>query len=262
MKKVRIVHHRVLHPARAAWRLGLEAWRVIAVAAAALASGLVLAGADAQGDGAPPEWGARVEQLALQAAQAALGPRTDVKIEVQAGRLDPRLRLAPCARVDFYLPAGQRPWGSSRVGVRCLEGPSRWNVFLPLTVRVWAPAVEVAAALPAGTTLAPEHLRMGTADWALSDAPPATEIASLAGRQLARPLAAGDAIRDSDLKKRQWFAAGDTVQLVARGRGFSVSGEARAMSAGIEGQTARVRTDNGRLLSGVAVGPNRVEVSL
>lgn len=262
MKKVRFIPHRVLRPARAAWRLGLEAWRVIAIAAAALASGLVLAGADDHADGAPPEWGARVEQLALQAAQAALGPRTDVKIEVQAGRLDPRLRLAPCARVDFYLPAGQRPWGSSRVGVRCLEGPSRWNVFLPLTVRVWAPAVEAAAALPAGTTLAPEHLRMGTADWAMSDAPPATEIAALAGRQLVRPLAAGDAIRDADLKKRQWFAAGEPVTIVAAGRGFSVATEGIAMTPGIEGQPARVRVEGGRTLTGLPKPNRRIEVPL
>ena len=79
---------------------------------------------------------------------------------------------------------------------------------------------------------------------------------------LARPLPAGAAVRQSDLKQRQWFAAGDTVQLVARGSGFSVTGEGQAMSAGIEGQTVRVRTDNGRMLSGQAVGLNRVEVQL
>jgi flagella basal body P-ring formation protein FlgA len=87
-------------------------------------------------------------------------------------------------------------------------------------------------------------------------------VARLVGRVLARPLAAGSAVRDADLKQRQWFGAGDTVQLLARGNGFSVSGEGKARSAGIEGQTVRVRTEAGRVLTGLAVGQNRVEVQL
>ena len=64
------------------------------------------------------------------------------------------------------------------------------------------------------------------------------------------------------LRRRRWFAAGDTVRLVAQGRGFSVSGEAQALGPGLEGQVVRVRTDSGRVLSGLAVGHNRVEVQL
>ena len=69
-------------------------------------------------------------------------------------------------------------------------------------------------------------------------------------------------MRPGDLKQRQWFGAGDTVKLVARGSGFSVSGEGQALSAGVEGQPVRVRIEGGRVLSGLAVGLNRVEVPL
>ena len=82
------------------------------------------------------------------------------------------------------------------------------------------------------------------------------------GRTLARPLPAGAAGAPGRPEQRQWFAAGDTVQVVARGQGFSVSGEGQALSPGIEGQPVRVRTDSGRVLSGLAVGRNRVEVQL
>jgi flagella basal body P-ring formation protein FlgA len=92
--------------------------------------------------------------------------------------------------------------------------------------------------------------------------PPVLDAAQLLGRQLARPLPAGAAVRLADLKQRQWFAAGDTVQLMARGQGFSVGGEGLALGPGVEGQPVRVRTDNGRVLSGQAVGRNRVEVQL
>ena len=50
--------------------------------------------------------------------------------------------------------------------------------------------------------------------------------------------------------------------LVASSVYFSVTGEGQALSAGIEGQTVKVRTENGRVLSGMAVGHNRVEVQL
>src|SRR4029079_11688804 len=81
-------------------------------------------------------------------AQAAEG----VRIEVEVGRLDARLKLAPCARIEPYLPHGTRLWGRSQIGVRCAEGPSRWNVYLPVIVHVRGRALVAARALPAGTT--------------------------------------------------------------------------------------------------------------
>jgi len=82
------------------------------------------------------------------------------------------------------------------------------------------------------------------------------------GRVLTRPLKAGQSLRQSHLKPRQWFAAGDTVTVVAQGPGFSVAGEAQALTNGIEGQPARVRTEGGRMLTGQPVGDRRVELGL
>ncbi len=202
----------------------------------------------------------QIQQLGEQAS-AGLAPGA-VRVEIEAGRLDPRLRLAPCQRIEPHLPPGARAWGRTRVGLRCVEGPTLWNVYLPVTVRVFAPGVVAAAALPGGTALRAEHLSMADVDWAEGRSPAVAQASRLVGRTLLRPLAAGTPVRQDDLKQRQWFVAGDTVQLVARGRGFSVAGEGRALSAGIEGRPVRVRTDSGRVLSGQAVGLNRVEVQL
>jgi flagellar basal body P-ring formation protein FlgA len=202
----------------------------------------------------------RIQALGEQAG-SALALDT-VRVEIEPGRLDPRLRLAPCERIEPYLPPGARPWGRSRVGLRCVQGPSPWNVFLPVTVRVFAPAWVTTTPLPAGSVLQAEQLRQAEVDWAATPTPPVADVARLLGRQLARPLPAGAAPRQADLKQRQWFAAGDTVQLVANGPGFSVGGAGQALGPGLEGQPVRVRTDNGRVLTGQAVGQNRVEVSL
>jgi flagella basal body P-ring formation protein FlgA len=210
----------------------------------------------------------RARQIAQQAATAAAAqtpPRQGTaapRVEVIAGTLDPRLRLAPCGQVEAYLPAGARAWGRTRIGLRCQHGATRWNVSLPLTVRVWAPAVVLALPLPAGSVLAAEHLALAEVDWAAEPAQVFVDPARLVGRTLARPLPAGGAPRQTDLKARQWFAAGDTVRLVASGAGFAIGSDATALSHGVEGQPARVRTEAGRVLSGRPVGERRVEVGL
>jgi len=202
----------------------------------------------------------QIQSLGEQAS-AGLAPGA-VRVEVKAGRLDPRLRLAPCDRIEPHLPPGAKAWGRTRIGLRCVDGPKPWNVYLPVTVKVFAPAQVARVALPSGTVLRAEQLRTAEVDWAAGQSPPLADASRLVGRVLLRPLVAGAALRQDDLKQRQWFSAGDTVQVLARGRGFSVSGEGQALSPGIEGRPVRVRTDNGRVLSGLAVGLNRVEVVL
>ena len=68
-------------------------------------------------------------------------PAGVTRVEVLVGQLDPRLRLAPCERIEPYLPPNTRLWGKSRIGLRCAQGPSHWNVFLPITVKAYGRAL-------------------------------------------------------------------------------------------------------------------------
>ncbi|HPU54649.1 MAG TPA: flagellar basal body P-ring formation chaperone FlgA, partial [Burkholderiaceae bacterium] len=92
--------------------------------------------------------------------------------------------------------------------------------------------------------------------------PALTVPAAAIGRTLQRGLAAGDALRQADLKTRLLFGTGDTVRIVATGPGYAISSEGQALGPGLEGQNARVRTDSGRIVTGVATGERRVEVPL
>jgi flagella basal body P-ring formation protein FlgA len=199
-----------------------------------------------------------VEAEVRQAAEAQPGLPVGSRVVVELGRLDPRLRLAPCAQVEHRL-AG-RAWGSARVALRCVNGATRWQVHLPVTVQVHGPGWVAAGDLPAGTVLGPEHLMRGEVD--LASGALSAEGPSAAGRTLARPVDRGQPLRSGDLRARQWFAAGDTVHLDAVGRGYRVTGQGQALAAGIEGQRVRVRTDGGRIVTGLPVGDGRVEVAL
>lgn len=201
--------------------------------------------------------------IALQARQFAVesGALPGMRLEVEVGTLDPRLKLAPCDRIEPYLPSGARLWGRTRIGLRCVQGPTAWNVYLPLTVKVFGPGVESTAALPAGTVLTAADVRTAEVDLAARGTA-IVDPGDAIGRTLARPVAPGQSLRAADLRKRQWFAAGETVSITAIGPGFRVSGEGQALGPGYEGQSARVRTESGRIVVGQPVAERRIEIVL
>lgn len=222
-----------------------------------------LAGSPAPGSALTETLKAAVQRLAQEAATTLWGNGTPApRTEVIVGPLDARLKLAPCQQVVPYLPPGTRPLGRTRIGLRCIEGSSRWNVTLPVTIELWAPSLVAAVALPAGTVLSASHLVTAEVDLAAKPDPVIGQSALALGRTLARGLAPGDALRRGDLRIRQYFNAGDSVRIVAVGPGYAISSEGQALGPGLEGQRIRVRTDSGRVITGVATAERRVEVAL
>ena len=246
-------------------RAGLGAALAAVVSQFAL-PGTAAAQADAAATDAPvltDALRAEVQRMANDAAlvvwgQAARPPR----VEVVVGSLPAHLKLAPCAQVQPYLPNGVRPLGRSRIGLRCAQGTAHWNVSLPVTVRLWAPSLVAAGALPTGTVLEARHLATAEVDLAERADPAVGSATAAIGRTLQRSLQAGDAIRLADMKVRQLFNTGDTVRIVGNGPGYAVSSEGQALGPGLEGQNARVRTESGRVVTGVATAERRVEVAL
>ncbi|MEJ6006842.1 flagellar basal body P-ring formation chaperone FlgA [Paucibacter sp. AS339] len=247
----------VRRSARRAGRLGLRA------GASLLVSGLMVPMTMAQSPEAPTLSAAlvtHVQQVAQAGARGSLPAQA--RVEVQVGALDPRLKLAPCALVQPYLPPGLQMWGRTRIGLRCVEGPVRWNVSLPVTVKVFAKALVAGDALAAGTQLTQALLATAEIDIAAESGGVFTDAASLNGRTLSRSLVAGETVRSGSLKARQWFAAGDTVMVRAAGPGYSVAREGQAMTMGLEGQNVKVRFESGRIVTGRVVGDRQVEVLL
>lgn len=200
------------------------------------------------------------EVLELVRARVA-GPSTP-RVEITLGQLDPRLRLAPCERVEPYIPQGTRLWGRARVGLRCTQGPTHWNVYLPVTVDVFGPGLVAARPLPAGHVITQADLRPAEINLGEHRSPAIGETAVAVGRTLAQALPAGESLRQSALKSRQWFAPGDTVKVRALGDGFAITGSGQALAAGLEGQTVRIRTDSGKVVTGQPVDEGVVEITL
>jgi len=183
-------------------------------------------------------------------------------MEVSVGQLDPRLRLAPCARVEPQLPAGARLWGRTRLGLRCVEGAVRWNVYLPITVKAFGPAWVLAGGVAAGAVLKEGDAIESEVDWAAESAAIVARPEAWVGLIAARPLQAGQALRQNMVRAPDLFQSGASVRVVVQGQGYAVTASGQALSAGAQGQNVRVRMSNGRFVSGIVQEDGTIEATL
>lgn len=200
----------------------------------------------------------------LDNAVAELRPTgvAPLRMEVTVGELDSRLKLAPCARIEPYVPVGTRLWGKTRLGLRCLEGSAKWNVFLPVTIRAFGPAWVIRGNVAPGAVLTEEDATEAEVDWADDRNPIMANPAQWVGQVAARALTTGQALRQGMTKAAQVFQAGAQVRVVAQGAGFQISSDGQALSAGVVGQSARVKMDNGRVMSGVVLDNRTVRLEI
>ena len=240
----------------------LNRWRIACQAALATAGLLMLVAQSHAQDRAAAlvkdtqAWLDRTVEAARPAGAAPL------RMEVSLGALDSRLTLAPCATVEPYIPPGIRLWGKTRLGLRCIDGNARWNVFLPVQVKAFGQAWVVKGDVAAGAVLGEDDAVLAEVDWALENASVLADPALWVGQTAARPLTTGQTLRFGLVKPAQLFQAGAMVRVVAQGPGFAVTSDGQALSAGVLGGQAKVRIDNGRVLSGVVLDVRTVRVDL
>lgn len=211
---------------------------------------------------------AQLEQMARDWVQPAMATAVGVdgggqlRPEVLMGSLDARLRLAPCARIEPYLPPGTRLWGRSRVGLRCLEGPVRWNVFMPVTVKAWGPGWVIKRPIPAGGVLTQEDAELAEMDWAEQPYAVLANPDRWVGQQAAVALQPGQALRQNLVRPVAAFGPGAQVRVSSIGAGFQVVVSGEALTAGVPGQNVRVRLNGGRIVTGTVRDGQTVEVRL
>jgi len=206
----------------------------------------------------------RDTQQWLDAAVSNLPPSESVslRMSVEVGQLNPRLTLAPCAKVEPFIPVGSQLWGKTRLGVRCLEGPSRWTVFLPVTIKAFGPAWVVKSHVLPGTVLTEDDAMEAEVDWAEERSAILGTPAQWVGQVASRSMSPGQALRQGMTRPAQVFQAGAQVRVVAQGVGFHITTGGQALSAGYVGQTARVKMDNGRVMSGIVLDERTIRMAI
>lgn len=226
-----------------------------------LLAGLVLAAvtaAAASPDGRTP---AGAIELFLNAETAGLPGRVEVKV----GTPDPRAQPAPCTALEPFLPAGTRLWGRTSLGVRCRDavaGNAGWSMMLPVEIKVFGNALVTTRALAANEPLTPDSYSVREVELTREPKGVLTDFAQIGDSVTARPIPVGQVLRSDFVRARQVVTAGSQVKVIASGRGFQISTQGRALNAATAGQTVRIQSETGRMLSGTALPDGSVEMRL
>lgn len=175
------------------------------------------------------------------------------------GPLDRHAQQAACSAFEPFLPPGNRLWGRTTVGVRCLS-PSAWTVYIPVQVKISGKHLIAARQLAAGQVIAAADVDVRDGD--LGALPPSVlgEPAQAIGKTLRNGLAAGQPLRSDALIAPWAVQQGQSVKLLTSGPGFTVSNEGKALNNATDGQIAQVRTISGQVVSGTARNGGVVEV--
>jgi flagellar basal body P-ring formation protein FlgA len=210
-----------------------------------LLSSMLLIDGTANATANPVEW----SQLIQRSIRQENSLSQDFKIDIKIGELDPRLSLAPCQKIEPFIPQGTKLWGKTIMGIKCLDG-AKWSVTLPIQVSIFGQALVATKNLSVGSLANAEDFRREHTELTKEIGSPVSDINTLMGNQLNRGVIAGQVLRLEHLKPAPTIKSGDTVKVRVTGQGFSASYDAIALNAAADGQILRVRGENGKILSG------------
>lgn len=180
------------------------------------------------------------------------------KIRAESSRLDPRLRLAPCAtEPETFTPPGQRPGAHVNVGVRCPSAPA-WSLYVPVRLEISASVVVLAGPAARGEVLRPEQLRVERRDVARLGGDWLSDTDQAEGMVLRRLLQPGSVLTQAVLQRPNIVRRGDRVRIEAGGSAFAVHSEGEALSDAAAGDRVRVRNLHSRTVVEGVVAPSGV----
>lgn len=189
-------------------------------------------------------------------------PPGQADIVVTAGRLDSRLRLAPCGGpLDASFISGTTLQPQMSVRVACHAAAS-WTLYVPVAVqsriRVWALLAphEQGARLATSDVAAETRLVGGLAVGYVTD------LSELARATLRRPLPAGAILTSEDLLPDFMVRQGEQVTLVASIGGIQVRAAGLALQAGRYGALIRVQNaTSAKVVQGIVDSDRVVDVT-
>lgn len=182
------------------------------------------------------------------------------QVSVTTAPLDPRLNLAACHETSYFVPPGSRLWGNTNIGVRC-SAPNLWTIYIPATVSIVADLVFSARPLSPGQTVTAADIQIRSGDMTQYAAGSISDPAQAIGKTVALGIAADYPLRADMLRAPYVILQGQSVKLIAGGRGFQVNSEGKALNNATAGNPVSVRTQSGRVIKAIARESGVAEVS-
>lgn len=199
-----------------------------------------------------------IQSAAEQAVREHFGMPGD-RIEVAALALNPRLRLGACA-LPLRASVADFAKAVSLVTalVQCPQ-PGSWSVRVPVRMQLFRGVLVSTHPLLRGDGVRAGDVRIEQRDVTRLGYGYIDNIEYVAGRTLARPLAANSVLTPEALGGRRMIRAGDHVEMIARLGGIVVRANGIALGSGDSGARLRVRnTESGKIVDGIVQAPGQV----
>ncbi|KHN53580.1 flagellar basal body P-ring formation chaperone FlgA [Pectobacterium fontis] len=159
----------------------------------------------------------------------------------------PESQWPQCEAPQITLPGNTKMWGNVSLSVRC----GQQRRFIQTDVQVTGNYVTSSRLVNRGATLTEKDIRLTKGRLDLLPSRPILTLQGAQGAVLLRDLTPGQVITASMIRRAWVVKAGQSVQIIAQGEGFTINGEGKAMNNAAAGQAVRVRTGNGQIVSGV-----------
>lgn len=163
------------------------------------------------------------------------------RVQVEMGRLDPRLRLNPCSLpLEAFESGTRRRAGRTTIGVRC-AGEKPWKLYVPVTVRQFAKAVVTRRPLPRGTVITAADIQLVERELSAARNGHFTHINNVLDMVVKRNLPQDALLTPAAVKPARLIKRGNKVIILASTAGFSVRMKGEALMDGSQGQMIRVK---------------------
>lgn len=166
--------------------------------------------------------------------------------------------LPRCEAPAFSMTGSAKLWGNVNVLARC----GSEKRYVQVNVQATGNYVVAASPVARGGTLSPTNVTLKRGR--LDQLPPRTvlDISQIQEAISLRDLAPGQAIQLNMLRQAWRIKAGQRVQVVANGDGFSVNAEGQALNNAAVEQNARVRMLSGQVVSGIVDPDGNILINL
>jgi flagella basal body P-ring formation protein FlgA len=179
------------------------------------------------------------------------GAAPPMQFAVPAGRLKLQARPRPGAELLGSISLPVEVW---------IDDTLQRTVYLPVKVALLTEVLVAVRALPRGTPIGADDVRIERREIGSSQEP-LRDLTALAGRQAARSIAAGEVLLPNLVEQPALVKRGDMVILTAEGRGLRAVTQGEAREDGKEGQVIRIRNlTSNREVYGQVDGPRSVRI--
>lgn len=186
--------------------------------------------------------------------QRLSGFSDDVKVKVRTAE-----NLWPtCDQPQLSVLTSTKLWGNLNVLARCASEKR----YLQVNVQATGDYVVVAEPVTRGSALQSSSVALKRGR--LDQLPPRTMLNINQAKDAVslRDLAPGQPLQLSMIRQAWRVKAGQQVQVIASGDGFSVNGEGKALNNASVAQNARVRMASGQIVSGTVDSDGNILINL